>query len=299
MIDYTVTQYGLLGCTLREGLIENCYFQGKFTDNVVDHSAAAINSINPGNLKNVVVVAYGYNGDAKPSVAGEIWGNKDTTTVTGVYVFDSGTNGKISGNIDQIGYLAIDAHVYKNALESDITDLPECFDANVWTVDPVYGLTTKAAAAKYASMPKFITASNRIFMQGEATYMAAAHDDMVTETETLNGLTVYSRAYVDAKAGMLWRGLSTYSQYNFAVKADVNQSVAGGGIPLTANVWNYIVVKKVDNVFKVYISTDMLFGYKEVNYGAYTNYLNSTADLLTFLNSTTFNAYFTDIYFMP
>ena len=301
MINYTVDAYGLIGCGLREGRVENSYFQGVITGAGEaagqSHNAAAFDSINPGTLKDVVVVAYGYNGDAKPSVAGQIWGTHTTTSVTGVYVFDSGTNGKISNN--DYGSLAIDAHVYKSVTEAAITALPENFDATVWTIDPVYGLTTKAAAAKFESLPKFITASNRIFMQGEATYMSAAHADMKTETETLNGLALYSRAYNNVGNGMLWRGLSGYSQYNFAVKADVNQSLSSGGIPLTANVWNYIIVKKVEGVFKVYISTDMLFGYKEVAIGAYIGYLNATADVLIFSNATTFNAYFTDIYFMP
>lgn len=274
-----------------DGKISNVYYQGTASANG-DYGAYYTWDGGHSSAENVVISLNRGVGAAVDPVSSKAVFAK----ITGMYVINTCSSGttKSSG-----------VRLFTNTTDfaTTINTLPEGFDADLWTINDVVGLTFKSAEAFYSGLGKFLSGNEAVLTHASGkTSMAQT---LTLTEEKVMGLDVYSKVYesgtdTDQIVGISPNDMTKYSQYAFAVKTDKAQAFFGAaGLKLPANTWSFIVVKwsDTDSKFHLYHSYDSVFGFNE-QFPGYNSWFTNFNSLTRFKAGTAdgFTAYFTDVY---
>ena len=278
---YEASKSGFIGLQVNGGTVENVYYQGTQAGVLDEVERTGFYTYFVGTVKNVVVSVSRACGATADAVSLQANSNS-------LYVVNTASGGTKRAN----------THYY--AAHSDfvsaVTALPEGF-GDMWTIDSQFGLTFKTATEYFVRI-QWTTAN--AMTETDGTYIAT-RNGFTTETEALDGMTVYSYAYPDSKleAGKGdWRDMKNFKQFNFAIKTTVDKALkATAQAKMNANVWTYLVyVMGEDEKFRCYTSFSKDIGYTEIVLGGYNVYAEATTDLLAFSDATECTVYLTDIY---
>ena len=274
-----------------DGKISNVYYQGTASANG-DYGAYYTWDGGHSSAENVVISLNRGVGATVDPVSSKAAFAK----ITGMYVINTCSSGttKSSG-----------VRLFTNTTDfaTTVNTLPEGFDADLWTINDVVGLTFKSAEAFYSGLGKFLSGNEAVLTHASGkTSMAQT---LTLTEEKVMGIDVYSKVYesgtdTNQMVGISPNDMTKYSQYAFAVKTDKAQAFFGAaGLKLPANTWSFIVVKwsDADSKFHLYHSYDSVFGFKEQFPGYYSWFTNFNS-LTRFKAGTAdgFTAYFTDVY---